>query len=150
MPNAIAGLFLVEKLVGDIPNKACVLAYNASFEKIILNQLADWFPEHLQALEGIIDNLRDLAIPFRNRDIYRWEMKGSYSQKMVLPALIPGMTYQGMEIGDGGMAMEGYFRMCEGGDPDEVEKGRQALLEYCRMDTLGMVSIYEKLRETIY
>ena len=128
---------LVEKLVGDIPDNACVLAYNASFEKTILNQLADWFPEHRQALEEIIDNLRDLAVPFRSRDIYRWEMKGSYSQKMVLPALIPGMTYQGMEISDGGMAMEGYFRMCEGQDPDEIEKVRKALLEYCRMDTLG-------------
>jgi hypothetical protein len=137
---------LVEKLVGDIPDNACVLAYNASFEKTILSQLADWFPEHRHALEGIIDNLRDLAVPFRNRDIYRWEMKGSYSQKMVLPALIPDMTYQGMEISDGGMAMEGYFRMCEGGDPDEMGKVRQALLEYCRMDTLGMVRLHEKLK----
>ena len=76
-------------------------------------------------------------------------MKGSYSQKMVLPALIPGMTYQGMEISDGGMAMEGYFRMCEGGDLAEVEKVRQALLEYCRMDTLGMVRLYEKFREVV-
>ncbi len=138
---------LVEKLVGDIPDNACVLAYNASFEKTILNQLADWFPEHRQALEKIIDNLRDLAVPFRTRDIYRWEMKGSYSQKMVLPALIPGMGYQGMEIIDGGMAMEGYFRMCQAGDPAEIEKVRKALLEYCRMDTLGMVRLYEKLRE---
>jgi hypothetical protein len=40
---------------------------------------------------------------------------------MVLPALIPGMTYQGMEICDGGMAMEGYFRMCADGDSVEVE-----------------------------
>ncbi len=146
-PNIDPRRPLVEKLVGDIPDNACVLAYNASFEKTILSQLADWFPEHRQALEGIIDNLRDLAVPFRSRDIYRWEMKGSYSQKMVLPALIPGMTYQGMEISDGGMAMEGYFRMCAGGDPDEMEKVRQALLEYCRMDTLGMVRLYEKLRE---
>jgi hypothetical protein len=138
---------LVEKLVRDIPDKACVLAYNASFEKTILNQLADWFPEHRHSLEGIIDHLRDLAVPFRNRDIYRWEMKGSYSQKMVLPALIPGMTYQGMEISDGGMAMEGYFRMCEVQDPGEIDKVRQGLLEYCRMDTLGMVRLYEKLRE---
>jgi hypothetical protein len=138
---------LVEKLVGDIPDNACVLAYNASFEKSILHQLADWFPEHRQALEGIIDNLRDLAVPFRSRDVYRWEMKGSYSQKMVLPALIPEMTYQGMEISDGGMAMEGYFRMCAGGDPGEMEKVRQGLLEYCRMDTLGMVRLYEKLKE---
>ena len=146
-PNIDPRRPLVEKLVGDIPDNACVLAYNASFEKTILNQLADWFPEHRQALEGIIDHLRDLAAPFRVRDVYRWEMKGSYSQKMVLPALIPGMTYQGLEIGDGGMAMEGYFRLCQIGDPGEVEKVRQALLEYCRMDTLGMVRIYEKLRE---
>jgi hypothetical protein len=138
---------LIENLVGDMPDNACVLTYNASFEKTVLNQLADWFPEHRQALEGIIDNLRDLATPFRDREIYRREMKGSYSQKMVLPALIPGMTYQGMEISDGGMAMEGYFRMCAGGDPDEKEKVREALLEYCRMDTLGMVQLYEKLRE---
>jgi len=146
-PNTDPRRPLVEKLVGDIPDKACVLAYNASFEKTILNQLADWFPEHRQSLEGIIDNLRDLAVPFRSRDIYRWEMKGSYSQKMVLPALIPEMMYQGMEISDGGMAMEGYFRMCEVQDMAEIEKVRQALLEYCRMDTLGMVRLYEKLRE---
>jgi hypothetical protein len=138
---------LVEKLVGDIPDNACVLAYNAGFEKMIIRQLADWFPEHRGKLEIIIDNLRDLAAPFRARDVYRWKMKGSYSQKMVLPALIPGMGYQGMEISDGGMAMEGYFQMCEGDDPEEMERVRQSLLEYCRMDTLGMVRLYEKLGE---
>jgi hypothetical protein len=106
---------LVEKLVGDIPEQACVLAYNASFEKTILNQLADWFPEHRQALEIIIANLLDLATPFRNRDVYRWEMKGSYSQKMVLPALIPSMTYQGMEIGDGGWRWRGIFGCVQAG-----------------------------------
>ena len=145
-PNTDPRRPLVEKLVGDIPDNACILAYNASFEKTILNQLAEWFPEHRGKLETIIDHLRDLAVPFRSRDAYRWEMKGSYSQKMVLPALIPGMTYQGMEISDGGMAMEGYFRMCESGDPDEMEKVREGLLEYCRMDTLGMVRLYEKLK----
>jgi hypothetical protein len=146
-PNTDPRRPLVEKLVGDIPDRACVLAYNAAFEKMIIRQLADWFPEHRVKLEMIIDNLRDLAAPFRARDVYRWEMKGSYSQKSVLPSLVPGMTYQGMEISDGGMAMEGYFRMCAGGDPDETEKVRQALLEYCRMDTFGMVRLYEKLRE---
>jgi hypothetical protein len=37
--------------------------------------------------------------------------------------------------------------MCAGGDPAEIEKVRIALLEYCRMDTLGMVRLYEKLKE---
>ena len=106
---------MVEKLVRDIPDTACVLAYNASFEKTILSQLADWFPEYRDKIETIITNLRDLASPFRTRDWYHWAMKGSYSQKMVLPALVPEMSYQGLEIRDGGMAMEGYFRMCRCG-----------------------------------
>jgi hypothetical protein len=138
---------LVEKLIRDIPDNACVLAYNASFERTVLSQLVDWFPEYPAKLQTIIANLRDLAVPFGNRDWYHWGMKGSYSQKMVLSALVPEMSYKGLEIRDGGMAMEGYFQMRAGGDPDETEKVRQALLEYCRMDTLGMVRLYEKLRE---
>jgi hypothetical protein len=35
---------LVEKLVAAIPDNACVLAYNASFEKTVLSQLADLVP----------------------------------------------------------------------------------------------------------
>ena len=64
-PNIDPRRPLVEKLVADIPDNACVLAYNASFEKTILNQLVDWFPEYQVKLWKIIDNLRDLAIPFR-------------------------------------------------------------------------------------
>jgi hypothetical protein len=45
-PNADPRRPLVEKLVGDIPDDACILAYNAAFEKTILSQLAEWFPEH--------------------------------------------------------------------------------------------------------
>ena len=146
-PNTDPRRPLVEKLVRDIPDNACVLAYNASFEKTILSQLADWFPEHRGKLNIIIDHLRDLAIPFRNRDCYHWRMKGSYSQKKVLPALIPEMTYQGMAISDGGMAMEGYHRMCKAENPVEIDTIREELLAYCRMDTFGMVRLYERLKK---
>ncbi len=63
-PNIDPRRPLVEKLVGDIPDNACVLAYNASFEKIILGQLADWFPEHPPTLEAIIDNLEATGLKF--------------------------------------------------------------------------------------
>ncbi len=139
-------IFIKADILRKVGN-ACVLAYNASFEKTVLGQLADQFPEHRAKLETIMNNLRDLATPFRARDCYHWEMKGSYSQKVVLPALVPGMGYEGLEIRDGGMAMEGYFRMIRCREPGEVDKIRQELLEYCRMDTLGMVRLYEKLRE---
>ena len=74
-------------------------------------------------------------------------MKGSFSQKKVLPALVPDLSYEDMEIGDGGMAMLGYLKMCGSKDPDEVTKIRKALLDYCHLDTLGMVRLFEKLRD---
>ena len=39
----------------------------------------------------------------RRRDIYHWRMNGSYSQKSVLPVLVPAMSYEGLEIRDGAM-----------------------------------------------
>lgn len=43
-------------------------------------------------------------------------------------------------------AMDGYHRMCAAqDDPDELERIRDDLREYCRLDTLGMVRILEVL-----
>ncbi len=94
-PNTDPRRPLVEKLVGDIPDNACVLAYNASFEKTILNQLADWFPEHRQALEGIIDNLRDLAVPFRNQGCLPLGNEGVIFPEDGPPGLDPGHDLSG-------------------------------------------------------
>ena len=65
---------------------------------------------------------------------------GSYSLKSVLPALVPEMTYEGMEVADGqaaGLAWESLI----GGDCSEAERQqkRKALLDYCGQDTMGMV-----------
>jgi hypothetical protein len=73
-------------------------------------------------------------------------MKGSYSQKAVLPVLVPDLSYEGMEVANGGMAMDAYARMCACEDPAEIAGIRTALLEYCGLDTLGMVRILERLR----
>ena len=43
------------------------------------------------------------------------------------------------------MAMLSYLKMCKSKDPDEVANLRKALLEYCRLDTLGMVCLYKEL-----
>ncbi|HME41566.1 MAG TPA: hypothetical protein VKF36_00655 [Syntrophorhabdales bacterium] len=44
------------------------------------------------------------------------------------------------------MAMQAYFAMCAAEDPSEVNRIRKTLLEYCKLDTLGMVRLLEKLR----
>jgi hypothetical protein len=69
--------------------------------------------------------------------------------KAVLPALIPDLTYDNMEIHNGGMAMQAYTEMQVSHDQTEIERIRKALLEYCKLDTLAMVRIVEKLKEVI-
>lgn len=145
-PNVDPREELTRRLVEEIPADACVIAYNSSFEAGILKELAGWLPQYAGTIESIISNLRDLMTPFRRRDVYHWQMMGSYSQKAVLPALVPDLSYEGMEVADGGMAMDAYARMCESDDPAEIEKIRKALLEYCGLDTMGMVRILERLR----
>ena len=55
---------LTAKLISQIPDNACVLAYVASFEKGVLQDLALWFPEYADKIERIISNLIDLAYSF--------------------------------------------------------------------------------------
>ncbi len=138
---------LIEKLLDEIPENACVLAYKKSFETTILNYLKGWFPEYSDQIENIINNLRDSAIPFQRKDIYRWEMEGSHSLKDVLPVIVPELSYEEMEISDGAMASNAWLSTWELDDPEEIQKTRNALLEYCKLDTLGMVEILKKLRE---
>ena len=75
-----------------------------------------------------------------------WQMNGSYSIKEVLPALVPEMDYEKLEISNGGMAMSAYFEMSAAKDQLEVNRIRKDLFEYCGMDTLAMVKIVDQLR----
>jgi hypothetical protein len=63
--------------------------------------------------------------------------------------LVPEMSYKGMVISNGGMAIDAYFTMCRSSDQGEIESIRRNLLEYCKLDTLAMVRILERLREML-
>jgi len=138
---------LIEKLLSEIPSDACVLAYNAGFEKGRLRELAALLPQYKEKIGLIVENTRDLMVPFRKQHVYHWNMKGSASQKAVLPVLVPELSYKDMEVGHGGEAMNAYAAMCENRDQEAVGKIKTALLEYCKLDTLGMVRILERLKE---
>jgi hypothetical protein len=137
---------LAEKLLGEIPEGSCVLAYNVAFEKKVLRELGESFPGLRKRLNAVAEGMVDLMEPFRRREIYHWKMNGSYSLKSVLPALVPEFTYEGLTIRDGAMASNAYFAMGEIRDPAELARLRKALLEYCRQDTLGLVRLVEKMR----
>ncbi|KPK26582.1 MAG: hypothetical protein AMJ61_08445, partial [Desulfobacterales bacterium SG8_35_2] len=135
----------IDKLLFDARPCRTVLVYNQAFEVTRLQELADLFPEYAEDIEAIIARIVDLMVPFRNRDYYVKAMCGSHSIKHVLPALVPDLSYENLAIADGEMAMLAYARLAKISDMDEKKKIRQDLLEYCRLDTLGMVRIWEKL-----
>jgi len=137
---------LARRLAEQVPADACVLVYNKTFEIRVLNALEQACPDVAAALATIRANLRDLMRPFYDQDYYTPSMKGRYSIKYVLPALVPSMQYGG-EVADGGAAMDAFARMRETADPTERKKLRRALLDYCELDTLAMVRILEKVRE---
>ncbi len=145
-PGADPRKELAEKLLGEIPDGACVLVYNMAFEKNVLRELGEFLPGLRKRLAAVSGGMIDLMEPFRRRDIYHWKMDGSYSLKSVLPALVPGMTYDDLEISDGAMAAEVYFSLERISDPAELARLRKALLEYCRQDTLGLVRLLDTLR----
>jgi hypothetical protein len=148
-PNTDPRRELLEKLLKEIPEEACVLAYNMTFENKILRFLGEWFPEYQEKIKKITEHMLDPATPFQKKDFYHWQMFGSYSLKKVLPIMVPDLSYERMEISEGGMASEAYFKMNELQDPGELERLHSALLEYCRLDTLAMVKILEKLGEIL-
>jgi hypothetical protein len=135
----------VEKLLADTKDCRTILVYNQAFEMTRLQELAEIFPEFAEDIEAIIARIADLMVPFRNKDYYVKAMCGSHSIKYVLPALVPDLSYDNLAIADGEMAMLVFSGLAKLNDSAEKEKRLQALLEYCRLDTLAMVRIWEKL-----
>ena len=70
---------LAERLVADIPENACVLAYNKGFECGRLRELAETFPDLAEKLLIIRENVRDLLDVFRGGYVYDRAMGGSFS-----------------------------------------------------------------------
>ncbi|MBA1420522.1 MAG: DUF2779 domain-containing protein [Epsilonproteobacteria bacterium] len=139
---------LAQKLCEDIPRDVTVLAYNMSFEKGVIKKLALEYEALSSHLLDIHDNIKDLMTPFQQKHYVTPSMNGSYSIKYVLPALVPEMAeaYQELDgVQNGSEAMSAFAHMSKLANV-EKEKMRKALLAYCKLDTLAMVRVLEKLR----
>jgi len=97
-------------------------------------------------MNNFAGRLVDLMKPYQQQAYVHPDFKGRYSIKVVLPALVPDMTYKDLAIGNGADAQAAYYAMVRGTmNPDEVEKTRRDLKVYCGQDTLAMVKILDKL-----
>jgi len=122
-----------------------IVVYNQVFEELRLKEIARDFPEYASLIEVVRSRLVDLMEPFRSRHLYHPAMKGSYSIKKVLPALVPELSYNDLEIHEGGTASLTYLSLYEDTDPESVGSKRENLLKYCQLDTLAMVKLIEKI-----
>ncbi|HDS62577.1 MAG TPA: DUF2779 domain-containing protein [Methanofollis liminatans] len=134
---------LAERLIEDLDGEGSVLAYSP-FEKTTITGLIKDFPDLGGSLQDIIDRIVDLEKIVKT--INHPQFKGRTSIKVVLPVMVPGMSYDNLAIGDGDTAMATFALMAKGFfEPEEAEKKRQEMLEYCKQDTLAMVRLHQKL-----
>jgi hypothetical protein len=137
-------------LIHQCGDEGPVFVYNAPFETTRIRELAGRFPDLAPALLAIIDRIVDL-LPIARDRYYHPSQHGSWSIKAVLPALCPDLSYDQLDgVQDGGMAVESFK---EAIDPKTTQERRhhieRQLFEYCKLDTLAMVRIWEIFRGTL-
>ena len=140
---------LLAQLIAELGNEGSVIVYNQAFENTRLKELKNEHPAYSRQIEAIQARIIDLMVPFRRKEYYTPEMLGRYSIKTVLPALVPQLSYESLEIGNGTDASSAFYNLQHETEPAIIENTRKNLLKYCEMDTWGMVKILEKIKQII-
>lgn len=139
----------IENLLRDLDEQGDILVYNKSFEIKRLNEIAEAFPQYKEKIQKVILRIKDLITPFQKKFYYTNDMKGSYSIKYVLPALVPELNYSDLEINEGGLASLTFESLFGEKDLEIINNKRKNLLEYCKLDTFAMVKILEKMENIL-
>lgn len=141
---------VAKKLIADLGRSGTILMYSG-YERTAINKLADLLPQYSKELYALVDRLVDLAIPFKNRNVYCNEMCGKYSIKYVLPALCPSSAdaYKSLpSVRNGTDAMSAYGKLLS--SKGEIhEQIKHDMLVYCKQDTQSMVDVLNKLYELV-
>ncbi len=138
------GIHGVKDVPDDFKDSGSILTYG-SFEKTVLRNLAEWFPNHKAALEGMVERIVDLEKIIEKHYCHP-ALHGSWSIKRTLPVLVPDLSYDGLAIREGDTASAAFQLMARGDIPEsEHPQYRERLLRYCELDTLAMVKLHQAL-----
>jgi len=140
---------LITQMLQDITPTGSIVAYNQSFEMSRIKELSQLNQDKKEELLALNKRFIDLIVPFRGRGYYHPDFNGSFSIKSVLPAMFPNdaeLDYKKLgSIQNGGDAMDTFANLHLLKDQSKRDEIRNDLLAYCRLDTLAMVKIWEKL-----
>jgi hypothetical protein len=120
-----------------------------SFEKTRIRGLQEALPELAPDLLALENKLIDLH-PIIRDYVYDPRFLGSFSIKAILQPLVPELTYKDLVIVDGLVASVEIARLLFVADkirPEERDRVRQDLLNYCERDTWAMVRVLEVLKK---
>jgi hypothetical protein len=134
---------VAEALVQALDGAETVLAWHASVEKRCLSHLANACPEHAPALLAARDKTDDLLVVFKTH-LYHPDFRGSFSIKNVVPALLPEMAYDDLDLSDGQVASALLEQLlCRPAELSEQQSTalRTKLTAYCKHDTAVMVEL---------
>ena len=122
-----------------------IVSWHASYEKGRNTEMAKMYPQYAEMLQNANDRMVDLEDVFKEAYTDA-AFCGSTSIKKVLPVLCPNLSYENLAIQDGTQAMERWFAMVEEKNSTKHDTIKNALLEYCKLDTLAMVEIYKTVK----
>lgn len=138
---------LAEHMLAATRNAERVVSFSP-FEKTRIRGLQKSVPELRDELLALEHKLVDL-LPVLRDHVYHPEFHGSFSLKVVLPAMVPDVSYEDLVIIDGMVASVEIARLLfVAGKVPEAERDRVRgdLLAYCRRDTWAMVKLLSSLR----
>ncbi len=105
-------------------------------------------PDRRVDVRDLESRLIDLHPVIRDH-VYHPDFHGSFSLKDILHPLVAHLTYDDLIIVDGRVASVKIARLLFVAGripPEQRDKTRQDLLEYCERDTEAMVKLLERLR----
>lgn len=139
---------IAKRLVEGLGKRGSIVAYNASFEKGVIEKLAELYPKLRKDLLALTKRLVD-PLPIFRSHVYMPEFYGSFSIKTVAPAILgKDFGYSDMEVGHGLEAGVVAEAIMKGQVPEEEkEKLIPGLLAYCRQDTEGLMKLVQWLEK---
>lgn len=137
----------IESLLKHTETEGTIFAFDSLMERNILKGLKKDFPELSTQIDSRLSRIVDLMQPFQERSYYHPAMKNSHSIKNILHALVPDLNYSNLQISSGSIAMIAFEKLQTETDLFKIIQTREELLEYCKLDTLAMVKIFEILEK---
>jgi hypothetical protein len=138
---------LCDSLLSHIGSEGTIIVWHKSFEMGRNSELAGLQPECAEQLLSINSRTYDLKDIFAKSYYVDYRFHGSASIKDVLPVVVPELSYDGLDIKKGDIAMTKWYEMVYGELSEvEREKIRYDLKLYCKLDTLAMWRVWRAVK----